>query len=46
MTHKEYIDSFSKLWLEIDKYFDQSEVTILVLGIGISRFKEASLNQQ
>lgn len=46
MTRKEYTDSLSKLWQEIDKYFDQCDVAIPVLGAGITRFKDASLNQQ
>jgi len=46
MTRKEYTDSLSKLWQEIDKYFDQSDVAIPVLGAGITRFKDTSLNQQ
>ena len=46
MTRKEYTDSLSKLWQEIDKYFDQRDVAIPVLGSGITRFKDASLNQQ
>ena len=46
MTRKEYTDSLSKLWQEIDKYYDQSDVAIPVLGSGITRFKDTSLNQQ
>ena len=46
MTRKEYTDSLSKLWQEIDKYFDQCDVAIPVLGSGITRFKDTSLNQQ
>lgn len=46
MTRKEYTDSLSKLWQEIDKYFNQCDVVIPVLGAGITRFKDASLNQQ
>ena len=46
MTRKEYTDSLSKLWQEIDKYYDQSDVAIPVFGSGITRFKDASLTQQ
>ena len=46
MTRKEYTDSLSKLWQEIDKYSDQSDVAIPVLGAGITRFRDASLTQQ
>lgn len=46
MTRKEYTDSLSKLWQEIDKYFNQCDVAIPVFGAGITRFKDASLNQQ
>lgn len=46
MTRKEYTDSLSKLWQEIDKYYDQSDVAIPVLGSGITRFKDTSLTQQ
>lgn len=46
ITRKEYTDSLSKLWQEIDKYFNQCDVVIPVLGAGITRFKDVSLNQQ
>lgn len=46
MTRKEYTDSLSKLWQEIDKFYDQRDVAIPVLGSGITRFKDTSLNQQ
>jgi hypothetical protein len=46
MTRKEYTDALSKLWQEIDKYNDQRDVAIPVLGSGITRFKDTSLNQQ
>lgn len=46
MTRKEYTDSLSQLWQEIDKYYAQKDVAIPVIGSGITRFKDASLTQQ
>lgn len=46
MTYAEYTDSLRKLWQEIDKYFNQCDVIIPVLGAGITRFKDTSLSQQ
>lgn len=46
LTYDEYLDSLSVLWEEIDKYYQQKDVCIPVLGAGVTRFDSDSLTQQ
>ena len=41
-SYKDYIDSLSLLWQEIDKYYCQKDVCLPILGSGISRFGNGS----
>ncbi len=45
-SREKYLDSLSTLWNEIDKYYEQKDVYIPLLGAGITRFEDKSLNQQ
>lgn len=46
LTKKEYLDSLSVLWDELDKYYCQHDVYIPILGSGITRIDSNSINQQ
>jgi hypothetical protein len=46
MTREEYTDSLSTLWKELDKYYNQCDVAIPILGSGITRFEGEMLSQQ
>lgn len=41
-SYKDYIDSLSLLWQEIDKYYCLKDVCVPILGSGISRFGDGS----
>lgn len=41
-SYKDYIDSLSLLWQELDKYYCQKDVCVPILGSGISRFGNGS----
>ena len=41
-SYKDYVDSLSLLWQELDKYYCQKDVCVPVLGSGISRFGNGS----
>lgn len=41
-SYKDYVDSLSLLWQELDKYYCQKDVCVPILGSGISRFGEGS----
>ncbi len=45
-SNKEYLESLSNLWKEIDKYYGQNDVCIPILGSGLTRINDASLSQQ
>lgn len=46
MSRDEYIDSLSRLWQEISKYYGQTDVCVPILGSGITRLDDISLAQQ
>lgn len=41
-SYKDYVDSLSLLWQEIDKYYCQKDVCVPILGSGVSRFGDGS----
>lgn len=45
-SREKYLNSLSTLWNEIDKYYEQKDVYIPLLGAGITRFEDKSLTQQ
>ena len=42
----EYLECLSLLWKEIDKYYGQKDVSISVLGSGLTRIGDTSFTQQ
>lgn len=46
LTRKEYIDSLSVLWEEIDNHYGQQDVCIPILGSGTTRIGDNELTQQ
>lgn len=46
LTYDEFLDCLSVLWEEIDKYYQQKDVCIPVLGSGVTRFDSSFLTQQ
>ncbi|PWM79657.1 MAG: hypothetical protein DBY32_01985 [Phascolarctobacterium sp.] len=46
LTRKEFIDCLQVLWEEIDKYYNQEDVCIPILGSGITRFDDRTLTKQ
>lgn len=46
LTRKEFIDCLQVLWEEIDKYYNQKDVCIPILGSGITRFEDRTLTKQ
>lgn len=46
MTREELNECLSILWIEIDKYYGQQDVCILILDSGITRMDDTSLMQQ
>lgn len=45
-SYQEYLDCLSNLWKEINIYYGQKDVCIPILGSGLTRINDASLNQQ
>ena len=45
-SKEKYLNSLSTLWNEIDKYYEQKDVYIPLLGAGITRFEDKLLTQQ
>lgn len=45
-SRKDYLESLSVLWSEIDKYYGQSDVAIPIIGSGVTRFNGESPTQQ
>lgn len=41
-SYKDYVDSLSLLWHELDKHYCQKDVCVPILGSGISRFGNGS----
>ena len=41
-SYKDYINSLSLLWQELDKYYCQKDVCVPILGSGLTRFGEGS----
>lgn len=41
-SYKDYVDSLTLLWQEVDKYYCQEDVCVPILGSGISRFGNGS----
>lgn len=46
LTREEFLDCLNVLWKEIDKYYAQNDVCIPILGSGITRFEDKTLNKQ
>lgn len=46
MTREEYLDSLNVLWEEIDKYYGQQDVSIPIIGSGVTRIGDGQLTQQ
>lgn len=46
MTREEYVESLRVLWEEIDKYYSQTDISIPILGSGITGFNGELLNKQ
>lgn len=45
-SYQEFVECLSTLWEEIDKYYGQQDVCIPILGSGLTRINDQSLNQQ
>lgn len=41
-SYKDYVESLSLLWQELDKYYCQKDVCVPILGSGVSRFGDGS----
>ena len=46
MTFSDYLNGLSILWEELDKYYNQKDVCIPILGSGVTRFKDINLEKQ
>ena len=46
MSRDDYLHTLNNLWKELNKYYNQSDIAIPVLGAGITSFQGESLSQQ
>lgn len=46
LTREELLDCLNLLWKEIDKFYDDKDVCISILGSGRTRFKDTFLDKQ